>query len=109
MKKVIHQRQSDIFEKIVQRNGRLFRVRFIVVESAGKLRGRIVSYEEVLTVSSVKDKGLRIKDFLCLPPSRARHAVKDEGLRIKDSFSSPYFSLEFFTSQMTRAPATKTL
>jgi len=44
MEKLIYQRQSEIFERIVrQADGRLFCVRFVVVERGGVLRGKVVS------------------------------------------------------------------
>ncbi|OHA45157.1 MAG: hypothetical protein A3H13_02255 [Candidatus Taylorbacteria bacterium RIFCSPLOWO2_12_FULL_48_11] len=52
MKKIISQTQSEIFERIVRdRSGRAFRVRFVVVERGGTLRGRIISYEQIQNLS----------------------------------------------------------
>ncbi|MDO8594975.1 MAG: hypothetical protein Q7R93_05730 [bacterium] len=101
MKKLLHQKQSEIFERIVNRNGKLFLVRFVVVERAGKLRGKVISCEAIESLSgSTKETSRNYLPILRLP-----RIVKDEGLRIKDCLISPFSSLEFFMSQMTRAPS----
>ena len=83
---------NSIFERIVKdKNGTLVRVRFTVVDG----RGQIVSIEPI----SKKEK------LLCLP---IFNISKSTTYTFTPSFASkisPYFSLEFFMSQPTRAPA----
>jgi len=104
VKKIIHQNWSEIFEKNVYKNGKLFLVRFVVVERGARLCGRIISCEEIRGLNADKTQTER-GGRLYLPIHRHSKAVKDEGLKIKDSFISPFFTLEFFMSQMTRAPS----
>ncbi len=106
--KQLSKSHSQIFERIVRAlDGRLFRVRFVVFERDGVLRGRVVSCEAALSFSCVKDKGLRIKDFhLCLPAWRRPQIVKSEKLKVKSSLVSPYFNkFDFMTVIKIRAPS----
>ena len=108
MKELIYQNQSEIFERVVcDQSGRIFRMRFVVVERDGILRGKVVSCQQVFELRIVKDKGLRIKDFrYCLPVWLHHGSVKDKGLRIEDSVSSPYFNkFDFLTVIKIRAPS----
>jgi len=99
MRKVIHQKQSQIFEKVVLRNGKPFLVRFVVVEREGKLRGKVISCEAVETLAG---ESADTKQYLPFDIGPATHA---EETRTFDAIVSPYTSLEFFISQMTRAPS----
>ncbi len=101
MKKVIEQKQSEIFEKVVTKNGKLFLVRFVILEREGRLRGKVISCEAIETLSGSTGKATKI----CLPLFRTYPTVTDEGLTIKDCVLSPFSTLEFFMSQPTRAPS----
>ncbi len=101
MKKVIYQKQSDILEKVVSRNGRLFLVRFVVVEREGKLRGRVLSCEAVEALAgetTVATAGT------CLPSITFTEEAPFSR-RSFHTFISPYFTLDFLTSIQIRAPA----
>lgn len=123
MRKIISRNQSGIFEKLVQdRNGWLFRVRFVVVERDGVLRGKVISCEAVCGLHldrTLTPRG-RILHFLrrvCrrregfyLPVRKALQAIKDKGLKIKDFFVSPYFNkFDFLTVIKIRAPALRVI
>ncbi|MEK7169660.1 MAG: hypothetical protein AAB767_00035 [Patescibacteria group bacterium] len=92
--------EAEIFEKIVRRNGRFFLVRFVIVERGGKLRGRVISCEalEVLPV------GVTAESERCLPAFSDVQPAPITRKRFEE-IVSPFFTLEFFISQMTRAPA----
>lgn len=93
MKKLTYQNQSEVFEKVVRaRNGRLFRVRFVVVERGGALRGRVVSCEPIVVfLPSTK----RFVNKTCLS-FQVRKTV------------SPYFNkFQFLTAIKIRAPSFK--
>jgi|SRR3989344_948994 len=99
MKKVIHQNQYEIFEKIVQNDGRLFRIRFVVIERAGKLRGKVISCEPISELrGSVAEPYV-----LCGNCTESDIPVEKE--QSFSSYVSPFSSSEFFVSQMTRAPS----
>ena len=100
MKKLLYQNQSEIFEKVVTKNGKLFLVRFVIVERGGKLRGRVISCEAL----EVLPAGVTAESEHCLP---AFSAVEPAPVtrRIFEELVSPFFTLEFFISQMTRAPS----
>lgn len=100
MKKIIGQKQSEIFEKVVSKNGQLFLVRFIIVEREGKLRGRVLSCEAIRSLPrAAAESGAP-----CLPavtfsePSPISRKLFGEVI-------SPYFSLDFLTSIQIRAPS----
>ena len=99
MKKLLHQKQSEIFERIVNRDGKLFLVRFVIVERAGKLRGKIISCEavEALAGSEQPSEGY-------LPVILNAQAAPSEAVSFEE-IVSPYSTLEFFMSQPTRAPS----
>lgn len=89
----LQKNQSEVFEKIVcDRSGRLFRVRFVVVERGGALRGRVVSCEPMVV-------------FL---PSTKRF-VNKTGLSFQvRKIVSPYFNkFAFLTAIKIRAPSFK--
>ncbi|TSC57722.1 MAG: hypothetical protein Greene041679_266 [Parcubacteria group bacterium Greene0416_79] len=87
MQHVTFETQSEIFERIVRnRNGRVFRVRFVAVERGGILRGRIVSCEEIVSLSGVKDKA-------CRPIGR-------RGLKITDNANAFFRRYMFFQQEL---------
>ncbi len=93
MKQII-QHQSEIFEKIVrQADGRLFFVRFVVVERGGVLRGRVVS----CALIAEEAKAICGRAVLGAPVAAS-----------SDFFPvlSPFFScFDFLTSVQIRAPS----
>lgn len=93
MRKLIHQTQSEIFERVVRdRSGRAFRVRFVIVERGGALRGRIISCAPVVAFLPSVKKSV----FATLINFRARSTV------------SPYFNkFAFLTAIKIRAPSFK--
>ncbi len=92
-----NQQLNSIFERIIRdKNGVLFRVRFIVVEVNGKLQPQIISAE-----SLIKNK----ETVIYLP---AVSSATKTTYTYRPSFISkisPYSSLDFFMSQPTRAPS----
>ncbi len=105
MRNITRQKQSEIFEKIVNQSGKFFRVRFVVLERGGKLRGKVISCEPILAIAGVKDKGLRIKDspsyLPCVRNTKSEPRVRAYLAKV----ISPFSALEFLTSIMVRAPA----
>ncbi len=91
--------QSEIFEKVVLRNGKLFRVRFVVIEREGKLRGKVVSCDVIETLDG------DINDTKKYFPLDIELGGFFEETRTFDVIASPYSYLDFFVSQMTRAPS----
>ena len=98
---------NSIFERIVyDKNGVLVRVRFTVVEVDGVFKGQVVSIEPVVSNTS-SSKYKKPTEPICLACIKDN---KDFSLNLNTDFESiisPYFSLEFFMSQPTRAPAFK--
>ena len=116
MKELIYQNQSEIFEKLVcTLDGRFFRVRFVVVERNGTLRGKVISCEQIPAIQTNRIRrsyspfvkgSTRQGEGFYLPARRFRQAVEDKGLRIKDLYFSPYFNkFEFLTCIKIRAPS----
>lgn len=105
---ILFERQSEIFERIVRdRSGRLFRVRFMVVERDGVLRGRIISCEVVPELRRFKmyDVGFK-KKICCLPGRLPFRSVKGQLSKVKSASTSPYFNkFEFLTVIKIRAPS----
>lgn len=118
MKKLTHQRQSRFFEKVVSKNGKLFSIRFVIVEREGKLLGKIISCAEIRGEAQLTSPSLRLFYFtkgnarvgegerFYLPAWKHFNKVKDKGLKIKDFYISPYFDcFEFLTCIQIRAPS----
>jgi len=90
---------SGVFDRIVSKNGKLFRIRFAVIERGGKLRGKVISLEPISEL-----RGSVAEPFvLCSNCSESDAPVEKE--RTFSSFVSPFSVFDFFTSQMTRAPS----
>lgn len=88
---------NSIFERIVKdKNGVLVRVRFTIVEVNGSFQGQIVSIVPLVK----KDEKI-----VCLPCAKNSNRVVIDTTPSFISKISPYFSLEFFMSQPTRAPS----
>lgn len=100
MKTLIHQNQSEIFGKIVRKNGRSFLVRFVILESCGKLRGKIISCEPI----TVLDDAGPNKVKYCLPLLGSTQILAVEKAQFQKIISS-FSKLEFLTSIQIRAPA----
>ena len=93
MKKIISQTQSEIFERIVRdRSGRAFRVRFVVVERGGTLRGRIISCEPVLAF---------------LPPVKKSVFATPLNFRVRTTAPTYFNKFAFLTAIKIRAPSFK--
>ncbi len=101
MKKIIHQKQLEIFERVVSRNGRLFLVHFVILERGGKLRGKVLSCEAIEVLAGEVSTTM---EATCLPSV----TFTDEAPLSHELFGevvSPYFSLDFLTSIQIRAPS----
>ena len=96
---------SSIFERIIRdSHGVLVRVRFTVVEVNGVFKGQVISAEPLVS----KTEGTKTDDtVVCLPCLKDNKILVDISNTGFESILSPYFSLEFFMSQPTRAPAYK--
>jgi len=102
---------NSIFERIIcDSKGVLICVRFTVVEVNGVFKGQVISAEPIIT--STKDtagvnesyKGESIVCLPCLKDNKIPVDISNTGF---ETILSPYFSLEFFMSQPTRAPANR--
>lgn len=100
MKKLLYQTQSEVFEKVVTKNGKLFLVRFVILEKEGRLRGKVISCEAIETLPA----GVTAESEHCLPVFSDIQPAPITGERFEE-IVSPFFTLEFFISQMTRAPS----
>lgn len=100
MKKLTYQHQSEIYEKVVQRDGELFLVRFVILERGGKLRGKIISCEAIEALPA----GITTESEHCLPAFSNVEPAPITQERFEE-IVSPFFTLEFFVSQMIRAPS----
>ncbi len=95
-----------IFEKVLRgKDGRLYAVRFVVTEIAGQTRARVISASPVAELGGrVNGEGCR-KIELCLPTLATEPEPKPQSV-FNINFVSPRLSsLEFFVSQMIRAPS----
>lgn len=89
---------NSIFERIIRdSNGVLVRVRFTVVEVNGVFKGRVISAEPLISKTD--------EEVVCLPCIKESKVIAEDAVIDFSSILSPYFSLEFFMSQPTRAPA----
>src|SRR3989344_8348375 len=98
------QNQQGIFEKVLRgKDGRLYAVRFVITDTDGQIRGRVLSVEPVLELGyRGKGIGYRVKR-LCLA-SIYTEPKPEPKQPYTNPLGSPYFSsLDFFVSQMTRA------
>ena len=89
------QQINSIFERIVKdKNGIILHVRFVVVEVDGVFRGQIISATPLIK-----------EEVIYLPLEKKEKIVIDNKIVFSDKIVSPYFFLEFFMSQPTRAPS----
>jgi hypothetical protein len=100
---------GGVYEKIFRaKDGRLVRVRFVVSEMDGRLKGHIIAAEAVEPIELIKSaKPARQAKPLFLPAqaSSQAHAKNPDRAIPSTAHFSPYFSFEFFMSQPTRAPS----
>ncbi|MDO8564743.1 MAG: hypothetical protein Q7R88_01985 [bacterium] len=100
------ERQSEIFERITRdQRGKLFRVRFVIIERGGLLRGKILSCEPVFEIPTVKGQRSTVNgSSLCLPCfiGAGTHATSRLAVR---KVTSPFSSFDFLTSIKIRAPS----
>jgi len=95
---------NSIFERIVKdKNGLLLRVRFTVVEIDGKFQAQIISAVPFITSADTESENTQ--NVVCLPCIKESIVVAETSVAKFESILSPYFFLEFFMSQPTRAPA----
>lgn len=101
----IHSNQlNSTFERIVRdKNGVLFRVRFIIESIDGRPQPRIVSAEALKKVENEAEK--TGKTVLSLPVFSQQVVLNEKFVQTYFSKISPYATLEFFMSQPTRAPS----
>ena len=94
---------NSIFERIIRdSNGVLVRVRFTVVEVDGKFRGQVISAEPLVSMAEESKSDDTVVCLPCLKDNKILVDISNTGF---ETILSPYFSLEFFMSQPTRAPA----
>lgn len=92
-----NQQINSIFERIVRdKNGVLVRVRFTIVEINGVFQGQIISATPLVQ-----------EEAICLPIEKVSSVVIEKDIVFLNEIVSPYFSLDFFMSQPTRAPASR--
>ena len=98
----IHSNQlNSTFERIVRdKNGVLFRVRFIIEIVDGRPQPKIVSAEALKKVGA-KDEQVT----LSLPVFSEQVVLNEKFVQSYFSKISPYSPLTFFMSQPTRAPS----
>ncbi len=88
---------QGIFERILKdKNGVLMRVRFTVVEVNGVFTPQIISVTPLVS---------KTEEAICLPCAKDLKVVVDDSTPSFISKVSPYFTLDFFMSQPTRAPS----
>ena len=107
MKGLVRQNQSKIFERIVRdRSGRAFRVRFVVVEREGTLRGRVVSYAALNYFPSSVEEGCPKGGVVVFLPTEKKVCVFRLVQKFCTKVASPYFNkFEFLSVIKIRAPA----
>jgi hypothetical protein len=97
--------QPKIVEKVVRKNGRDFTVRVAVAVLGDKTYYRVVSVTPVYALA--RDLRFEKRDknqCLCLTGAVAQ-CDNNFSYDFGADTVSPYFSLDFFISQMTRAPS----
>ena len=88
---------QGVFERILKdKNGVLARVRFTVVEVNGVFTPQIISATPLVS---------KIEEAICLPCVKDAKVVVEDATPSFVSKISSYFTLDFFMSQPTRAPA----
>lgn len=100
---LIQYNQPKFVERIfVSKDGRQFKVVFLVAVVNGELKGQIVS---VQLLSKALTGECSQNSIPCLPISSPSNKSKSEYVPYYAPFVSPFSELLFFTSQPTRAPS----
>ncbi|HEY4508477.1 MAG TPA: hypothetical protein VJJ55_02360 [Candidatus Paceibacterota bacterium] len=109
MKTVFAQQYHEVFEKLVQAwDGRLFRVRFVVVERGGALRGRVISCTALDYFPSSVEEGwpLQADGVVVFLPTEKKVCVFRLVQELGTKVASPYFNkFAFLTTIKIRAPS----
>ncbi len=95
--------QPQIVEKIVRKNGRLFSVRAALIEIDGKPYVRVLSATPIQTIGDASKQ--KSKKAYALPEIRTKAQSEAFAYKIGETVSPFFSNLDFFISQMTRAPA----
>lgn len=97
MAPVINRQLNSVFERILRdKNGVLVRVRFTVVETNGVFAPQIISATPLIS---------QTEEVVCLPKEKTTKVIAEDTTPSFISKVSPYFTLDFFMSQPTRAPS----
>jgi|ERR1035437_642800 hypothetical protein len=101
---------NGIYEKVVRsKTGQLFRVYFTVVNDAGVLRGRVLSMEPILGLTTTNLSGTVTSSHSChavFLPASVEADITKATVRFFETYDSGIVSpLDFFMSQPTRAPS----
>lgn len=103
MAPVLNKQLNSVFERILRdKNGVLVRVRFTVVETNGVFAPQIISIAPVVAQTRTKAE---TRETVCLPVAQAPKVIVEDTTPSFISKISPYFTLDFFMSQPTRAPS----
>ncbi len=91
---------NSVFERIVKdKNGILVRVRFTIVEINGVFQPQIIS---VIPLNLNKQE-----ETLFIACTDKEQIIFEKRVKHFQKITSPYFSLDFFMSQPTRAPSNR--
>ncbi len=97
--------QPKIVEKIVYRNGATYRIRAEFSYVEGRFLGRIISIERIHTISEFSISNFQFsQNPLCIGGT-VEKGDSNFAFDFGEETVSPYFSLDFFISQLTRAPS----
>ncbi len=102
--------QENIVERIVRtKSGQLVRAVFLVSEYQGELRVRLISASPIQKSTGIRNYELGIRNkILCISGACAKSPAITSEHHIYREIVSPFFNkLEFFVSQLTRAPSFK--
>lgn len=92
--------ETVIYQKVFYHGGRFFRVRFVIVERDGRFLGKIISCEAIEVIGGTH----AVKRRYFLPISFSLHSATNQRTYFS-KITFPFSKLEFFISQMPRAPA----
>lgn len=94
---ILNKQVQGVFERILKdKNGVLVRVRFTVVEINGVFTPQIISATPFVS---------KFEEAVCFPCTKDTKVVVEDVTPSFISKISPYFTLDFFISQPTRAPS----
>jgi len=98
-------KKARIIDKIItDRNGRLFRAYFLIVERGGKFYGKLIRVEPIANRIENVESRIKKNKIIYLPVFCSPNSLTANSYKLQAIFS-PYFLNTFFTSQMTRAPS----